>query len=133
LKESFLTNKTIYNTFKKFEPIGCRDEATKNILKSVNIDAINNDCITLLMDKRSKEDEKNAKKLILVDVDEFIPMPSNFKKKDIEYKSQMVDNGEALSNDEKLELSKEILNYYRKNAKLIITSRFHCAMPCIAM
>lgn len=133
VKNSFLNNKKIYSSFKRFEPIGCRDESTKSVLNSVGINAINNECITLLMDKRSKEQEKNAKKLILVDVDEFIPMPKWYNKENIEYKTQVRSDRVELSNDEKLNLSKELLDYYKNNAKLIITSRFHCAMPCIAM
>ncbi len=133
LKNNFLKDKNIFDSFKRFEPIGCRDEGTKDILESVGIRAQNNDCITLLLGKRTKSQEENAKKLILVDVDEFIPMPKGYDKTDIEYRSQMIPNWELLSNKEKLELSQEILDYYKENGKLIITSRFHCAMPCIAM
>jgi len=60
-------------------------------------------------------------------------MPKGYNKEDIEYRSQMIPGGEKLSNEEKLVLSEEILSYYKDNAKLMITSRFHCAMPCIAM
>lgn len=133
VKNVFLKNEEIISSFKRFEPIWCRDEHTKDLLISEWFDAINNECITLLMDKRTPEQEKNAKKLILVDVDEFIPMPKWFKKEDIEYKTQVSDEWIDLSNDEKINLSKEILEYYKNNWKLIITSRFHCAMPCIAM
>jgi len=133
LRNSFLKNDNIYKTFKRFQPVGARDQGTADLLSSVWIDAINNECITLLMEKRTPEQEKNAKKLILVDVDEFVPIPKWYKKEDIEYKTQVYSQWEELSNKEKLELSQEILKYYKNNAKLMITSRFHCAMPCIAM
>ena len=64
---------------KNAEPVGCRDESTKEILNEFGIKAINNECITLLLDKRSKKEELNAKKIILVDVDEFIPLPKKDK------------------------------------------------------
>lgn len=60
-------------------------------------------------------------------------MPKGFSQKDIEYKTQVFSEWEEYTNDQKLELSQEILNYYKDNAKIVITSRFHCAMPCIAM
>lgn len=134
LKQHFLTNPSVYQSFKKHEPIGCRDQATANLLQSFNIVAENNQCITLLWQKRTQEQAQWANKIILVDVDEFVPLPKSLKTDfDVEYRSQMIPNGADLSNDEKLRLSEEILHYYKHNAKLIVTSRFHCAMPCIAM
>jgi len=133
VKNVFLKKPEVVSSFNRFEPIWCRDEHTKDLLVSQWFNAINNECITLLLGKRSKEQSKNAKKLILVDVDEFIPMPKWFNKDDIEYKTQVQSNWEGFSNSEKLNLSQEILDYYKDNAKLMITSRFHCAMPCIAM
>lgn len=132
LRNKFLKNPKIQKVFKKFEPIGCRDEWTTQFLKKNGFDAKNNGCITLLLDKRTKEQEKNAKKCILVDVDEFVPIPRKYKN-NYEYKSQMIEDGEKLTNNEKIKLTHEMLEYYKNNAKLIITSRFHCAMPCIAM
>ncbi len=132
LKDSFLSKSETKEVFNKYAPIGCRDKWTADLLNDSGFEAINNECITLLLDKRTKNQEKNAKKCILVDVDEFIPIPKKFKN-NYEYKSQMIKNGEKLSNEEKIKLTEEILEYYKNNAKLVITSRFHCAMPCIAM
>lgn len=117
---------------KKYEPIWCRDQATCDVFNKNWIKAINNDCMTLLFNKRTIEEEKNAKKLILVDVDEFVPIPKKFKN-NYEHVTQNIHNWTIYSNDTKLNISENILEYYKKNAALIITSRFHCAMPCTAM
>src|SRR5690606_3529899 len=38
-----------------------------------------------------------------------------------------------LSNDTKFTMAQELLDYYREEAGLVVTSRIHCAMPCAAM
>jgi hypothetical protein len=132
LKKNFFTNKKNINYFKKYEPIGSRDEDTKKVLEEYGIKAQNNECITFLLEKRGQEYEDRAKKIILVDVDEFIPIPKKMKKH-TEYMTHILANKNLLSNQGKLNLSEDILRYYKENAKVVITSRFHCAIPCIAM
>lgn len=129
--KKFFTNEN-KKYLKKYEPIWCRDADSADIFNENWVNAINNDCMTLLLDKRSKEDERNAKKIILVDVDEYTPIPKEYRK-NYEYVSHNISNGDKLSNETKINISEDILEYYKKNAKLIITSRFHCAMPCAAM
>ncbi len=130
VEEKFFTKKNI-DYFKKFEPIGCRDADTEAIFIKHWIQAINNECITLLLKRRTLEQEKNAKKIILVDVDKYTPTPE--KTKDYEYLSHVISHWPFISNETKFSISKDILEYYKNNAKLVVTSRFHCAMPCIAM
>lgn len=132
LEKKFFSKKKNLEYFKKFEPIGCRDEESKNILKKYGIKAKNNECITFLLERRSKEEEENAKKIIFVDIDEFVPVPKKMKKNS-EYMTHFLSSAQIYDNEDKLNISKKILNYYKKNAKIIITSKFHCAVPCIAM
>ena len=51
--------------------------------------------------------------------------------KKAEYKTQVLPKG-ILSDDEKFKLAEDYLKDYAK-AKLVITSRIHCALPCLAM
>ena len=38
-----------------------------------------------------------------------------------------------MSSELRFQAAKELLDFYRDNAGLIITKRIHCAMPCAAM
>jgi len=130
--EKYFFNKKNIEYLKKYEPIWCRDQATSDILNKYNIKAINNSCITLLFNKRTKNEAQNATELILVDVDEYIPIPKEYKN-NYTYITQYINNWDRYLNKTKLQIAEDLLNYYKKNAKLVITSRFHCAIPCIAM
>ena len=51
--------------------------------------------------------------------------------KSAEYKTQVLPKGK-LSDEEKFKLAEDYLKDYAR-AKLVITSRIHCALPCLAM
>ena len=130
--EKIFKNEKNINYIKKYEPVGCRDEETKNFFKKKGINAYNNECITFVINKRTKEEEINAKKIVVVDVDEFVPIPKEMKK-NVEYKTHILPKDNSISNRKKLKIAENLLSYYKKNARLIVTTRFHCAIPCIAM
>ncbi|WP_207643856.1 polysaccharide pyruvyl transferase family protein [Desulfitobacterium sp. PCE1] len=120
--------------FRKFAPIGCRDQYTYDIFNSLKIPAYLNGCLTATFPKR--EIMKNETKVIFADapmaLKKFIP-------------KRLFDNCEfttqqAYFSDEDLKESTKIFdfvrehyNYYKQNASLIVTSRLHVAIPCAAM
>lgn len=113
---------------KRFEPIGCRDEHTMREFRKSGILSYLNGCVTSTLDKR-RDGFKNRTKTIFVDVDE------SFKKyvpqeilKDSEFITQMVYD---IKNPEQTAI--EFLNKYVNEAKIIVTTRLHCAVPCMAM
>ncbi|MBL4703709.1 MAG: polysaccharide pyruvyl transferase family protein [Flavobacteriales bacterium] len=130
-------------SMKKYEPIGCRDVATRDYLRSLGIKAFFTKCVSLGLDYRDKDVKGN--KIFIVDIPDNIndiikeSMPSKLLEK-TEYlrqkmnapssaRGQMSDNDALYIN----QLAKERLDLYKHEAMLVITSRIHVAMPCAAM
>lgn len=114
---------------KKHSPIGCRDRWTYDLLKKHGVDAFFNHCLTLTFDRRKNEPENG--KVFVVDLDSFVPIPKEIKRKGLHYVSQEAVNN--YSHDTKMRMAQELLDRYRAEASLVITSKLHCALPCVAM
>ena len=54
-----LLNKKSISYFKKYEPIGCRDINTVDILKEAGVDAFYTGCLTLTLDEKYASKERN--------------------------------------------------------------------------
>lgn len=113
--------------YKKYEPIGCRDERTLNTLRKYQIQCYLHGCITITLPKRESAD--NAKDVFIVDVHprlmEQIPahLRENAKIRTHLRKDKL--------EDAKAETIKQYQEY-KDNARLVITSLLHCSMPCVA-
>lgn len=119
---------------KRHEPIGCRDEGTAHVLRKYGVDAFYSGCLTLTFPKRSTEDEKNAQEIFVVGVDKHLEkyIPRNIIKKAVRLNQSSI----RLPKVEcklKRTMARQLLDGYARNAKLVITSKIHCAMPCLAM
>lgn len=119
--------------FMRFAPIGCRDEFTRNFLSSSGIPAYLQGCITNIFPQRPVG---NYSKILLVDCPlEVLP----YIPKALLSKAETMSNEEytgtlSLENlDENYNKIKQRYQYYRDNAALILTSRYHVATPCNAM
>ena len=129
--------KNLAAKMKAFEPIGCRDRNTADFLESLGVKTYFSGCLTLTFPKRENEPEngkifivdlaqktlENLPDFILEQADYSITHRYKFKNYPVSYK-------EAMEFESKAE---EILERYKNEAKLVITSRIHSAMPCIAM
>jgi hypothetical protein len=167
-----LTSQESINYFKKYEPIGCRDLYTMNLLKNKGVDAYFSGCLTLTLKNKVAS---RSDKILIVDVPkemlDCIPT-SLIKKSEIssqyaylslakktriffrDYRGHIYTHIKnlnclqifkkvfegiskkiyvacQLSTQKKLELAEERLNDMA-TAKLVITSRLHCVLPCIA-
>ena len=182
-KDRLLSEESI-NYLKKFQPIGCRDYYTRDLLVSKGVDAYFSACLTLTLGKSYKSEEKVDKCYF---VDPFIPkkkkvldeigavlwflshrnvwnpvgkIARKWPRKNIfsrlayssrfyrtyinmfteetltnaEYISQM--NKDYLlkfkTEEERIGEAKRLVNKYAK-AKLVVTSRIHCALPCLGL
>ena len=125
-KNHFLKPDSI-SYFKKYEPIGCRDQKTAEMLQAKGINAFYSKCLTLTFPKR-KNSPKNGKVLI-VDA-ENIPLPKFLTKNALKITQSVPD---YYDDDLKTKMAKKLLNLYRDEARLVITTRLHCALPCVAM
>ena len=115
---------------KKYEPIGCRDRYTKEVLEEYGIDAYLMGCLTTCF---WIKDNYVPKDIFFIDVpkcvEEYIPQEiiSNFK-----IVSQQKYFGADKNCQDILDFAcnhyKEIIN----TAKLVVTSRLHVVAPCIA-
>lgn len=111
---------------KKYEPIGCRDEFTLNILRKYGIKAWLNGCMTITFDDRDMSDGKH--KIFLVDIPDEVRAYLPYNKEDMEEVTHIWEIGPE-------DVEKDILRLYeryKKEARVIVTSRLHCAVPCIA-
>lgn len=118
---------------KKYGPIGCRDEFTHSKLENRGISSYFSGCLTLTIQKF--ENIKQEDKCILVDVPEVLVQKV---RKDIG-----VNHVECLSHDIpsdergkawdiRCKYVEELLKKYQ-GARLVITTRLHCALPCLAL
>jgi hypothetical protein len=114
--------------FKRHEPIGCRDRQTMQWLHAAGVEAYFSKCLTLTLPRRTSEPV--APQVIIVDIPPHVQrmIPKEYRKNAV-YLTHRCDN----SPEEKLQRAQWLLDYYRDHAGLVITSRLHCALPCLAM
>lgn len=120
--------------FKKYEPIGCRDYLTWKTITDLGIRAYLAGCLTWTfpLDKKRKE----GKTVYFVEapkaVEEYVPSEL---KKDCKFISQEIKITEEQFYDREYgwKATRDLLEEYKQNAKLVVTSRLHCASPCMAM
>lgn len=113
---------------KKFEPIGCRDENTCNLLRQYGINAYLNGCMTVTLPQRDRKVKKKVK-VCLIDVPKEVEkiVFEKWDESEIASYSHMVDVSEVTDVEE------YIMQRYNKymEAELIVTSRLHAAIPCM--
>jgi hypothetical protein len=113
--------------FKKHEPIGCRDRRTTQLLASKGVHSFQSKCLTLTFPKRDKEPSNG--KVFLVDA-ENIPIPEHIYEEAIHI-THITQN--FWGDEIKTLMAKKLLALYRDEARLVITTKLHCALPCIAL
>lgn len=109
------------------EPIGCRDAYTLNVLREADVDAYLNGCMTLTFPRRAREPENG--KVFFVDVcDELLEYAPQSLIKDAVFMTHLLYHSYVTEHE-----SLAVLDRYKQEARLVVTSRLHCAVPCIAM
>lgn len=111
---------------RRFEPIGCRDYYTVKWLRGKNICAYLNGCLTATLPKLYSGKGTNV---YLVDVPQKYCsyIPNNLKD------GAMIRSQVLHDCDDPEHMIKLYLQEYAEKARLVITTRLHCALPCIAM
>ena len=117
---------------KQWQPIGCRDTGTLELMRKHGIDAYYSRCVTLTLPRREEAPEQGEVFLVGVSAAAQHALPRHLRKEAV-----VVDQAKVrlpiTDTKIKLGLAEELLLQYRKRARLVITSKIHCAMPCIAM
>jgi Polysaccharide pyruvyl transferase len=111
---------------KQYEPIGTRDSGTAEFLNGLGIRTEVTYCMTLTLPTRVRSPANG--KVVRVDVDD-IEIPRALRRNSI----RVTHHVGPLPDSSKLQYARELIDFYRDNVRLVITSRLHCALPCIAM
>jgi hypothetical protein len=176
VKDTLLSPENV-EYFKKWEPIGCRDNETLRLLVQKGVKAYFSGCLTLTLGEKYESDER-CNKIYFVDpyfeykkdicsilsylfvlllnfnaiakisgsmfknrsLKSIIKIASFFKNyrkvfsekllEDAVYVRHIVKNSDFNSDAEKFSYAEELINNYAK-AKFVVTSRIHCALPCV--
>lgn len=136
----------VYNTSRQYlrhrdfwsgcGPIGCRDEATRRAMRKRGYPAYLLGCMTLTLPRREREPEHP--KVFLADAHPgILPyLPENLRQNLVRVTHDLPVDSTADRADQRAEMqrkTRELYRRYREQAGLVITSRLHCAAPCIAM
>jgi len=140
-----ITNQHFLKYYKKYQPIGCRDNTTLKAFTALGVDAYFSGCLTLTLKR-----ENLARTEDVCFVDPFgprkgtylFPLPGEpefpnelFEKFPADIRRSacyMTHHTDEKDPQKRLKYAKELIAKYSK-AKLVITSRLHCALPCIAL
>ena len=108
-------------------PIGCRDDRTRALLEDRGIEAFTSWCATMTLPRRDRAPSQG--KVFLVNAD-YVPVPSALARGAVR-----VDHNVhlPLRPSTQRALAEDLLATYRDRARLVITTKIHCAMPCAAM
>lgn len=117
---------------KNYEPIGLRDSLTKSYLDDANIQNYFSGCLTLTI--QPFEDIKPKNRICVVDIDEeLVEMLQENSNMEICKKTHTLSKEhETLSWEERMNKVEDLLKFYQAS-KLVVTSRLHCALPCLAL
>ena len=115
--------------YKRHAPLGCRDPYTKELLEAQGIESFASQCLSLTFPRRHNA-SVNREAVLVVSRDERIlkVIPADLGR--ISFVSHYSDSFEYEPNERR---ARALLGSYRKNAKLIVTTLLHCALPAIAM
>lgn len=122
------------NYLKRHEPIGCRDERTMNFLRGKGVNAYLYGCIVATLPKSEVPiEQRNVVYFIDVPSSIVTYIPSNIYSK-IKFVDHEKYEYTSFSQFEELKIeARELIEEYRNNAKLIVTSRFHAAVLGLAL
>lgn len=117
-----------------YAPIGARDVSTLEMLERNHIPAYLSGCLTLTIPQFSNVEKTNE--VLLVDLDEKSEaiVRKMYPAENFQSVTHNVNAEEysALSAEDRLRRVEKLLRRYQ-GAKCVITSRLHCALPCLAL
>ena len=124
---SYFSRKEIINYLKRYEPIGCHDPYTADRLSQLGVETFVSSCLTLTLPKRKCQE--NCDKVLVVD-GEGIPFPAELKEQAVYYTHVIPGKNREVI---KRAYARLMLDMYRREARLVVTTRLHCLLLCVAM
>lgn len=128
----YFSEKTV-DYFRRFGPVGCRDESVVRYLQKLGIPAYLGGCITITLPKRKKEPGEG--KVYLVDAPKTLYpyLPDWIKENAVETTSAYFMSKEKMLNGKTMrKFVEEKYREYYESSSLVVTSRLHVASPCMA-
>lgn len=129
-------NSTEIEYLRQYAPIGCRDEYSLNVMRKYRIPAYLSGCITVLFPKRTTTHKQTH--VFLVDIPnslkEFIPKSILANSEEISHMFPLPEK--EMTNDDAAKYyhqANQLLQRYNENASLVVSSRMHALVPCMAM
>jgi hypothetical protein len=113
-----------------FAPIGARDLRTLELLKKSGVDSYFSGCLTLTIDRPKAEQDDDL--IVLCDVpgsvNDYVSAEASRRR------VERVSHGgcNPLTAQQRFERAEGLLSLYA-SAGCVITTRLHCALPCVAM
>jgi hypothetical protein len=133
----FLLGRRSIAYLKEHEPIGCRDIPTLRLLEAEGVDAYFSGCLTLTLGSvlAKNVDAADRQEILLVEPNVdlrtlFESIPAHLREK-TSFVSHLI-GGLTGPPELRLQTARAVLDRYAA-AKLVITSRLHCALPCLAL
>lgn len=120
--------------FRRFSPVGCRDERTMRTLIENGIDAYLQGCLVATYPKRPKL--PSQKKVFFTNPErgilDYIPreLLDNYEFVTHDY---FTTSEELFHNGGIYKLGEQIVEKYRTEARLVVTSKYHSAILCLAL
>jgi len=119
-----------------YGPVGCRDASTMELLEACGIEHYLSGCLTLTLPRQKKTDNAGAY-ACLVDLKPALEAKAREYLKDtgleIVNATHVCDyKNTDLTFEQRMEKARELLTLYQ-NARIVLTSRLHAALPCLAM
>ena len=127
------------NNLKKYQPIGCRDFHTLKALRRYGIDSYFSSCLTTTLDIDYLVNEKERTNEIIFNdyffgydlkIDNYIKSLKSYNLSNITHTNHLFNL--KLTLFERFKMAKNLIYKYAK-AKLVITTRIHGALPCLAL
>jgi Polysaccharide pyruvyl transferase len=139
VEEAIVRNQKSY--FKQFEPIGCRDIATRDLLRAYGIEAFTSGCLTMTLPRRMPEPNRTKVFIVYGDQgrpsEEFLSLIPDDLMANAEFIFQRMPVEVFPLTDKEVQQANNmaygLLKRYRDEAALVITSLLHAASPCVAM
>lgn len=127
-----LSEKNI-NLLRRFSPVGCRDERTMRMLLENGIDAYLQGCLVATFPKRPQLETQQ--KVFFVNpekgIKDYIPKELFDNYEFVSHDYYMTD--EELFKDGLYKLGEEFIEKYKNEARLVVTSKYHSAIICLAL
>ena len=121
---------------KNGEIIGCRDVYNMKLLRKMGFNAYVSGCLSLQSGECRESTPKDGK-VYLIDIpdtlEDFLPTDIALNGVRLTQKFYRYDITKEEAGEFELQTARERLDELRTNARLVVTQRLHCALPCVAM